>query len=139
MNDDAIHVGVGVMIFNCRDEVFLAKRGPQARNERGHWEFPGGRVEYGETLSKAIQREIMEEFAMQIQVVAQLHLADHILPDEGQHWVSATFIAYHREGEPRIREPHKCSAIGWFALDNLPSPLSQISALDIDAFWNRPR
>lgn len=139
MNESIVRVGVGVMIFNCRDEVFLAQRGPEARNERGCWEFPGGRVEYGETLADAIQREIIEEFDMAIKVVSQLHFADHLLPDEGQHWVSATFIAYHLDGNPRIMEPRKCSAIGWFTLDNLPAPLSQISAADVDAFFNRPR
>jgi len=139
MHQSMIQVGVGVMIFNARDEVFLAQRGPAARNERGCWEFPGGRVEYGETLCTAIQREIMEEFGITIDIVGQLHFADHILPEEGQHWVSATFIAYLAEGEPQIREPHKCSAIGWFRLEDLPTPLSQITQADVEAFLNRPR
>lgn len=139
MDDLMIRVGVGAMIFNGRDEVFLAQRGPAARNERGCWEFPGGSVDYGETLAEAIHREIQEEFGMSIKIVAQLHVADHILPAENQHWVSATFIAYANGDEPEIREPHKCSAIGWFPIDDLPYPLSQISRADVEAFLNRPR
>ncbi|HEX9925663.1 MAG TPA: NUDIX domain-containing protein, partial [Anaerolineae bacterium] len=113
---DYIGVGVGAMVFNQAGQVFLAQRGPKAKNERGCWEFPGGSVEFGETLIEAIQREFREEYAMEIEVVELLDVSDHILLDEGQHWVSPTFIARHAGGEPRIVEPEKCTAIGWFAL-----------------------
>ena len=38
---DYIGVGVGAIVFNEAGEVFLARRGPRASNERGTWEFPG--------------------------------------------------------------------------------------------------
>ncbi len=60
---DTIGVGVGAIIVDEQDRLFLARRGPQAQNERGLWEFPGGAVEFGERLD----------------------VADHILPVEGQH------------------------------------------------------
>lgn len=65
---DVIGVGVGAMIFNERGEVFLSQRGPKAKNERGTWEFPGGGVEFGEKLVDAIQREILEEYGMVIEI-----------------------------------------------------------------------
>ncbi|CQR59669.1 Hypothetical Protein sle_02070 [Streptomyces leeuwenhoekii] len=46
---------------------------------------------------------------------------------ERQHWVAVTFLARHTAGSPDIREPEKCSAIGWFDLNALPEPLSQIT------------
>jgi mutator protein MutT len=128
---DYIGVGVGAMVFNDEGRVFLSQRGPKAKNERGCWEFPGGSVEFGETLAAAIQREFREEYDMQIELVELLDVSDHILPDEGQHWVSPTFIARHAAGEPRIVEPEKCTAIGWFALDALPEPLSQVTQHDV--------
>jgi mutator protein MutT len=128
---DYIGVGVGAMVFNDEGRVFLSQRGPKAKNERGCWEFPGGSVEFGETLAAAIQREFREEYDMQIELVELLDVSDHILPDEGQHWVSPTFIARHTAGEPRIVEPEKCTAIGWFALDALPEPLSQVTQDDV--------
>lgn len=131
---DVIGVGVGAMIFNERGEVFLSKRGPKAKNERGTWEFPGGGVEFGEKLVDAIQREILEEYGMVIEIDSLLGVDDHILPDEGQHWVSPTYIAHHVSGEPRIMEPEKCAAIGWFTLDNLPTPLSVITQMDVQTY-----
>jgi mutator protein MutT len=128
---DYIGVGVGAMVFNDEVYVFLAQRGPKAKNERGCWEFPGGSVEFGERLADAIQREFREEYNMQIEVLELLDVSDHILPDEGQHWVSPTFIARHTAGEPRILEPEKCTAIGWFPLNALPEPLSQVTQDDV--------
>ena len=134
---DYIGVGVGAMVFNAAGEVFLSQRGPLAKNERGCWEFPGGSVEFGETLAAAVAREFLEEYGMTIEVGDLLGVDDHILPEEGQHWVSPTFLARLASGEPEIREPGKCSAIGWFGLDALPRPLSAITQLNIDSYRQR--
>ena len=124
---DYIGVGVGALIFNDKGQVFLSQRGPKARNERGLWEFPGGAVELGERLADALRREVKEEFGMNIEVGPLLDVSDHILPAENQHWVSPTFLCRWVEGEPIIHEPEKCSAIGWFELDQIPDKLSVIS------------
>ena len=128
---DYIGAGVGAIVFNQAGQVFLAQRGPQAKNERGCWEFPGGSVEFGERLTEAIKREFEEEYGMTIEVVELLNVSDHILPEEGQHWISPTYIARHIDGQPRIIEPDKCTAIGWFSLADLPAPLSKVTEDDV--------
>jgi 8-oxo-dGTP diphosphatase len=117
---DYIGVGVGAVIIDHAGRFFLAKRGREARNESGKWEFPGGSVEFNETLEHAIVREVMEEYGVEIEVLALLDVVDHIIPAENQHWVSPTFICRLKNGTPRIREPHKCEEIGWFDLDRIP-------------------
>ncbi len=125
---DYIGVGVGAVIVNELGEIFLAKRGPLAKNERGLWEFPGGSVEFGERLADALRREIHEEYGMEIEVGALLDVVDHILPDEGQHWVSPTYICKPAPGsQPIILEPGKCTAIGWFSPHQAPEDLTVIS------------
>jgi len=128
---DYIGVGVGAMVFNDAGEVFLSQRGPLAKNERGTWEFPGGGVEFGERLEDAILREFREEYDMVIALTELLAVDDHILPEEGQHWVSPTYLAMHISGDPCIMEPGKCTAIGWFTLDSLPAPLSAITQMNV--------
>ena len=117
---DFIGVGVGAIIINNEGKVFLARRGKEARNENGKWEFPGGGVEFGETLEHAVVREVFEEYGLTIKVESLLDVVDHIIPAENQHWVSPTFICRVTKGTPHIREPHKCDEIGWFVLDQIP-------------------
>jgi len=121
---DYIGVGVGAMIFNDREKVFLAKRGPKARNEAGKWDFPGGSVEFGETVENAIKREIKEEFDINIEILELLEVNNHIIPEEKQHWISPTFIARIVSGEAKIMEKDKNEKIGWFTLDKIPRPLT---------------
>ena len=117
---DYIGVGVGAVIINHDGRVFLARRGPEARNEKHKWEFPGGCVEFGETMAAALFREVKEEYDFEIEVERLLDVVDHLIPQEGQHWVSPTFLCRYRSGVPRIMEPHKCEQIGWFDLDSIP-------------------
>lgn len=129
---DYIGVGVGAAIFDAQGRLFLMLRGPEAKNERGRWEIPGGAVEYGETVTDALVREIREECGVTVEPVELLNVADHLLPDERQHWVSPTYICRIVGGEPAIMEPGKCDAIGWFMLaETEHMPISVVTASDI--------
>lgn len=134
---DYIGVGVGAVIVNDHGELFFAQRGPQAKNERGLWEFPGGSVEFGETLAAALQREMVEEYGIEIAVGDMLDVIDHILPEEGQHWVSPTFLCRIASGQPVIREPGKCAAIGWFSPDRAPENLTQVTHQNLNHYRER--
>jgi 8-oxo-dGTP diphosphatase len=136
---DYIGVGVGAVIADEAGRLFLARRGPNAKNERGLWEFPGGSVEFGETLADALRREMREEYGIEIAVLELLDVVDHILPEEGQHWVSPSFLCRILSGEPRIREPEKCTEIGWFLPDEAPRELTQISRANLEQYRRRQK
>lgn len=135
---DYIGVSAGAMIFNDKGKLFLSKRSQNAKNERGCWETPGGSVDFGETLEQAVKREIIEEYGVDIEIIEQFPAADHIIPDEHQHWVATTFLARIKNGQtPKIMEPKKCDGIGWFPLSNLPQPLSIITKIDLEEYKKR--
>lgn len=132
---DFIGVSAGAMILDDQGRVFLSKRGKKSRSEHGCWETPGGAVEFGETLEQTVRREMMEEFGIELEILAQLPAFDHRIPEERQHWVATTFLAKLAPGNvPRIMEPEKCDAIGWFALEALPHPLSRVTLSDITMY-----
>jgi mutator protein MutT len=135
---DYIGVGVGALIVDEQGRLFLARRGPLAKNERGLWEFPGGSVEYGERLAEALKREMTEEYGIEIAVGELLDVVDHILPDEGQHWVSPTYLCRIVSGQARILEPAKCSEIGWFLPNEMPGDLTQITRANLAHYMKRP-
>jgi 8-oxo-dGTP diphosphatase len=129
---DYIGVGVGAAIFNEEGKLFITKRGSKAKNERGKWEIPGGSVDFGETCEQALKREMKEENDIEIEVIELLGFFDHIIREEGQHWVSPTYICRIVAGEPKILEPGKCDEIGWFTIEEAERlPLSLITQHDI--------
>ncbi len=132
MGIDCIGVGVGALIMNQQNRILLTKRGPLAKNEVGTWEIPGGAVEFGETLEKALKREVKEELGIEIEIVELLQVCDHILTKEGQHWVSPSYICKITKGTPQNLEPGKCDEIGWFSIDEAKKmKLSEVTIEDI--------
>ena len=48
------------LLFDDADRILIAKRN-RAKRYGGYWEFPGGKIEHGESVEQALAREIMEE------------------------------------------------------------------------------
>ena len=63
-NNKVIHVAIAIII-NCEQQILLARRQAH-QSHSGKWEFPGGKVEPGETVEQALQREIKEELALTV-------------------------------------------------------------------------
>ncbi|WP_163367739.1 NUDIX domain-containing protein, partial [Klebsiella aerogenes] len=57
-------VAVGVLLRP--DGQFLLTSRPAGKVYAGHWEFPGGKVEAGETVEQALARELREELGIEI-------------------------------------------------------------------------
>jgi len=134
---DYIGVGVGAVIVDDAGRLFLARRGPQPKNERGLWEFPGGAVAFDERLADALRRAIREECGCKIAAGELLDLADHLPPAERQHWVSPSYLCRIVSGTPSIREPAKCQAlavIAWFAPDELPAELTEVTRVNLASY-----
>ena len=130
---DYIGVGVGAVIHDGNGKYFLSQRGKQANNERGKWEFPGGGVEFGERLEETAIREMKEEFGIDVEVIENLGVYDHIIPNEKQHWVATSFICRIKKGKPQIMEQDKISNIGWFTIEEAENlELSILGKADIN-------
>lgn len=100
-----IHVAVAV-IENARGEFLLARR-PEHVHQGGFWEFPGGKVEPGEDIRVALNRELHEELGITAQHARPLLRVRHDYPDKSvllDVWhVSAIHGTPHgREGQPLV-------------------------------------
>lgn len=72
---------VAAVIMNEQNEVLIAKRSLN-KSQGGLWEFPGGKIENGETEKEAIEREIYEE--LNVKIKAQVVLGSNVFnyPDK---------------------------------------------------------
>lgn len=105
-----MQVVVGAAIV--RDGRVLAARRSAPPALAGGWEFPGGKVEPGESAEAALARECREELGVSIAVGALLGTAD-IRPGYALHVYVAALLA----GEPRPLEDH--DALAWLSGDEL--------------------
>lgn len=60
-----VQVAVGVLVR--ADGAFLLTSRPEGKAYAGYWEFPGGKLEAGETIQEALRRELQEEIGVTIQ------------------------------------------------------------------------
>lgn len=113
-------VGVGVII--CRaGKVLLGKRIGSHGAET--WSFPGGHLEFGESIEECARRETLEETNLPIQNIRKGPFTNDIFSSEEKHYITLFVIADALEGDAQLMEPNKCLEWKWFAWSDLPQPL----------------
>lgn len=109
----------GVYIVDkTRQNVLLAQRGPEARNEPGIWEGAGGEVEPGETFNQGALREVREEIGVHVILLRTLSEHEAVVDTNGVNWHTKRFIG-SISGTPTIQDPRKVQAIDWFSAGEL--------------------
>ena len=79
MTIEIVHVAVGVIKKN--NAIFICKRADE-QHQGGLWEFPGGKVEAGESVFVALKRELIEEVGLTIHSSSQLMVIEHDYGDK---------------------------------------------------------
>lgn len=107
-------VKVVAAIIRDRDRIFATQRG--YGEYKDGWEFPGGKIEPGETPQQALQREIKEELDTEILVGDLFTVVEHDYPDF--HLSMQCFLCTISSGELKLKE-HE--AAKWLTRDQLNS------------------
>lgn len=107
-----IHVAAGV-ILNDQRQVLLALR-PRHKHKGGLWEFPGGKVEQGESVADALARELHEELELTVLASVPFLVIDHDYGDK-QVRLDVWLVTRH-SGLPHGREGQQ---IAWVAIADL--------------------
>lgn len=125
---------VCAVIRDKEGRILLARRAPGQHLE-GHWELPGGKVEPGESLEAALQRELLEELGLVVTVGEELARNEHQY-DHG--CIKLIGLAAVPMGDVTHLTAH--DAFGWFAAEETADlPLAQADIPILDAVRiNRP-
>ena len=125
---------VAVALIDAEGRVLLAQR-PEGKSLAGLWEFPGGKVELGETPEAALIRELREELGIDTwqSCLAPLTFASHAY--EKFHLLMPLFACRRWEGVPTPREGQTLAWVRPDRLRDYPMPPADIPLIPILRDW----
>lgn len=96
------HTEVAVGILIRGDGALLLSTRPEGKAYAGYWEFPGGKIEAGETVTEALRRELVEELGVTIGEAHEWRVTEHDYPHAlvRLHWCKV----FEWAGEFEMRE-----------------------------------
>ncbi|MFO6465236.1 (deoxy)nucleoside triphosphate pyrophosphohydrolase [Jannaschia sp. KMU-145] len=123
-----------VALIDVDGRVLLAQR-PPGRAMAGLWEFPGGKIEPGETPEAALIRELHEELGIDTwtSCLAPLTFASHGYDDF--HLLMPLFACRKWEGQPTPREGQVLKWVRPGDLRDYPMPAADIPLIPILRDW----
>lgn len=123
-----------VALIDVEGRVLLAQR-PEGKSMAGLWEFPGGKVEAGETPEAALVRELHEELGIETwnSCLAPLTFASHSYDDF--HLMMPLFACRKWNGIPQGKEGQTLKWVAPRDLRNYPMPPADIPLIPILRDW----
>ncbi|MBA4173252.1 MAG: 8-oxo-dGTP diphosphatase MutT [Hyphomicrobium sp.] len=115
-------------LIDPENRVLLAQR-PVGKSMAGLWEFPGGKVEQGETPEAALRRELAEELAIEVceKCLAPFSFASHGYDEF--HLLMPLFLCRNWEGEITPREGQRIAWVRANRLSEYPMPPADLPLL----------
>jgi mutator protein MutT len=101
------HLDVAIAIVFHRRKVLITRRKPGGVLG-GYWEFPGGKLEPGESLEDCVRRELLEELAIRVQPVMSFTPIHHSYTD--RQVTLHPFLCTHESGELQLLA---CDELRW--------------------------
>lgn len=123
-----------VALIDRDNRILLAQR-PEGKSMAGLWEFPGGKVEQGETPEAALIRELEEELGINTwsSCLAPLTFASHSY--DSFHLLMPVFACRKWEGTPQPREGQTLAWADPRKLSDYPMPPADIPLIPILRDW----
>ncbi|ARC87234.1 8-oxo-dGTP diphosphatase MutT [Rhodovulum sp. MB263] len=123
-----------VALIDADGRVLLAQR-PAGKSMAGLWEFPGGKIEPGETPEAALKRELKEELGIDTweSCMAPLTFASHSYDDF--HLLMPLFACRKWQGQPQAREGQVLKWSHAKDLRDFPMPPADIPLIPVLQDW----
>jgi len=111
-----------------RDDRFLVTRRQKGVHLEGHWEFPGGKCDAGETLDACLARELWEELKVAAEAGIELYATTHTYVDRQ---VELHFLRCDISGEPLPQQGQEMRWVTRAELAGLQFPPADAELIEI--------
>ena len=137
MEKERPKIGVGVIVR--KDGKVLVGKRIGAHGE-GSWSFPGGHLEFGESVEGCASRETLEETGIKIKNIKKAVFTNDLFKEKNKHYITLYVVSDYDSGEVSLMEPDKFEKWDWFNWNDLPKPLfipiENLLKEDFDPFEN---
>ena len=122
-------VAIGAVVGNEAGEILLVQR-----SDSGMWLYPTGWADVGYSPAEVAVKEVLEETGMLVEPVRLIAVLDGLRL--GFTRIPLYSLVFHCRlvGGELLAHPLECRAVGWFAEDDLPSPLAGAGRWQVPAF-----
>lgn len=134
LSEKPVVVCAAIIQNESSKKILIAKRNADAKVEAGKWEFPGGKLEFGESPNDCLTREIKEELDLGIEVGELFDVVSHVYKDSQKeaHVVLLCYLCKTSETKFKLIDvadakwisPSEFDAFDW-AVADLP-PLAKL-------------
>jgi 8-oxo-dGTP diphosphatase len=123
---------VAAAFITRKDKKFLITQRPDHKSMAGLWEFPGGKVEVGETVEEALIRELQEELNLKVNIseLKPLNFATHSYPDF--NLLMPLFHIHIPDCHPAPAENQEIAWVNWDTIYNyklLPADIPLLNSI----------
>ncbi|MFI9273173.1 NUDIX domain-containing protein [Kitasatospora sp. NPDC052896] len=127
---DPLTLVVGVHLVLVDEGAVLLGRRRNTTYAAGLWHLPAGHMEPGEPITRSMTREAAEELAITIAEddLELVHTLHHLDADDGRSRLQLFFRPARYQGRVHNAEPHKCEALHWWPLGQLPADILPYTA-----------
>ena len=122
-----LHIVAAIILNAEKTQVFITKR-PDKVHKGGFWEFPGGKVEVGESAEQALIRELNEEVGIESTELAIFESLNHDYPDKSLYFDFFTVTKF--DCEPYGKEEQESAWVPISELRNYAFPEANVPVVE---------
>jgi 8-oxo-dGTP diphosphatase len=122
-----LHIVAAIILNSERDQVFITKR-PDKAHKGGLWEFPGGKVEAGESAEQAVVRELFEEVGIHVTGLHHFQALKHDYPEKSLSFDFFAVTAF--DNQPYGKEGQRGEWVAISELHNYEFPEANVPVLN---------
>lgn len=129
-----VQTGASIIVEDDQGRILM-----QQRQDNGTWSYPGGRLEIDETVEEGARREVLEECGLEVGEMTLLGVfsgkaLNHVYPNGNEVCgVDIVYVSRDYRGQLQALDG-EAQRMGFYPIDALPQPISDMNAIQIEAY-----